>query len=175
MMRMIFLHTATILAILYGVSAQCKNYRNFALRGRATQSTIINSVWYGFYSAAINAIDGNKDPNFYHGSCSHTAWEPSPWWRVDLLKPYKIAYITITNRGDCCSERLNGAEILVGNSLGNNGNNNARCGLITSIPAGAAHRYYCNGMVGRYANVVLRGKSKCLQLCEVQVWTTDRH
>lgn len=50
-----------------------------------------------------------------------------------------------------------------------------RCGLITSIPAGAAHRYYCNGMVGRYVNVVLRGKSKCLQLCEVQVWTTDRH
>ncbi|CAI9616207.1 unnamed protein product [Staurois parvus] len=174
-MRMIFLHAVTFLGILCGVSAKCLSYRNVALQGRATQSSILNLVQHGYQSAAINAVDGNQDPYFYHGSCSHTHNELSPWWRVDLLKPYKIAYISITNRGDCCSERLNGAEILVGNSLSNNGNNNARCEVVTSIPAGATHKFFCHGIVGRYVNVVLRGKKEYLQLCEVQVWTADRH
>ncbi|CAI9603280.1 unnamed protein product, partial [Staurois parvus] len=149
--------------------------RNVALQGRAAQYAIINSAQYGFYSAAINAIDGNKDPNFYHGFCSCTHNGLSPWWRVDLLKPYKIVYITITNRGDCCSERLNGAEILIGSSLSDNGNNNPRCGLVTSIPAGGTQHFYCHGMVGRYVIVVLRGKAEFLQLCDVAVWTTDSH
>lgn len=94
---------------------------NLALRGRATQSSTYSGI-----TNAINAIDGNTDTNFYHGSCSCTNPDVSPWWRVDLLKPHKISQIVITNRGDCCGERLNGAVILVGNSLQNNGNNNPR-------------------------------------------------
>ncbi|XP_018430797.1 PREDICTED: uncharacterized protein LOC108803457 [Nanorana parkeri] len=164
-MRMIFLHTAAILWILCGVSAQ---YVNVALQGRATQSSVYQDYTQGFLTAAINAIDGNPDSNFFHGSCSHTHNDPSPWWRVDLLKPYKITYITITNRGDCCGERLNGAEILVGNSLTNNGNNNARCGVVTSIPNGGTQHFPCHGLVGQYVNVVLPGKSQFLHLCEVQ-------
>ncbi|XP_018430539.1 PREDICTED: fucolectin-1-like [Nanorana parkeri] len=148
--------------------------RNVALQGRATQSSLFISQRFGYQSAAINAIDGNQDPAFSHGSCSHTHNYPSPWWRVDLLRPYKIEYITITNRGDCCSERLNGAEILVGNSLANNGNDNHRCGVVTSIPAGGTQHVLCRGLVGRYVNIILRGKKQYLQLCEVQVWTKNK-
>ncbi|KAL0166467.1 hypothetical protein M9458_038311, partial [Cirrhinus mrigala] len=36
----------------------------------------------------------------------------------------KIPGGDITNRGDCCPERINGAQIRIGNSLENNGNNN---------------------------------------------------
>ncbi|XP_073481027.1 fucolectin-like [Aquarana catesbeiana] len=171
---MIFLHAVTFLGILCGVSAQCQSYRNVALQGRATQSSILTLVDHGYQSLAINAVDGNQDSYFYHGSCSHTNNDLSPWWRVDLLKPYRITFISITNRGDCCAERLNGAEILVGNSLTNNGNSNARCGVVTSIPAGKTQTFYCRGMVGRYVNIILRNKREYLQLC-VQVWTTDRH
>ncbi|XP_040204112.1 fucolectin-like [Rana temporaria] len=168
-MRMIFLHTVVFLWILCGVSAQ---YRNIALQGRATQSTIINDQRYGFLGAAVNAIDGNQDPEAFHGSCSHTHYHLSPWWRVDLLKPYKIAYITITNRNDY-SSRINGAEILIGDSLSDNGNHNPRCALITSIPSGATQTFYCHGMAGRYVNIIIRGKTEYLTLCEVQIWTAD--
>ncbi|CAI9596863.1 unnamed protein product, partial [Staurois parvus] len=143
---------------------------NVALQGRATQSSILRSSSSGYQSAAINAIDGNQDSDFSHGSCSHTHNDPSPWWRVDLLTPHIISHINITSRGDCCAERLNGAEILIGNSLSNSGNNNPRCGVVISIPAGGTETFVCSGMVGRYVNVILRGKSEYLHLCEVQVF-----
>lgn len=90
---------------------------NVALRGKATQSyKYPDPLGY-----AYNAIDGNRDSNYLAGSCTHTTEQTSPWWRVDLLEPYIVTSITVTNRGDCCPERLDGAEIHVGNSLLNNG------------------------------------------------------
>jgi len=58
------------------------------------------------------------------GSCSQTNADRDPWWRVDLGKVYKVKRVLITNRGDCCAERINGAQIRIGNNLENNGNNN---------------------------------------------------
>ncbi|XP_040204333.1 fucolectin-like [Rana temporaria] len=168
---MSFLHLAILVGILSAACAQNPLFpspptnRNLALRGRATQSSTFSGI-----TNAINAIDGNIDTNFYHGSCSCTNPDVSPWWRVDLLRPHKISQIVITNRGDCCGERLNGAVILVGNSLQNNGNNNPSCSEITYIPNGATQSFQCNGMVGRYVNIVLPGKQTYLQLCEVQVF-----
>ncbi|XP_051580682.1 fucolectin-4-like [Myxocyprinus asiaticus] len=98
---------------------------NLALRGQAVQSST-----YGHLVAA-NAIDGDK-----FKSCSHTAVDfNDPWWRLDLLDSYYISRVIITNRGDCCPERLDGAEILIGNSLENNGNNNPRCAVLYNITA----------------------------------------
>ncbi|CAJ0943518.1 unnamed protein product [Ranitomeya imitator] len=118
----------------------------------------------------LNAIDGNQDSDFSHGSCSHTDGDFSPWWRVDLLRSYRINRITITNRKYCCEERLNGAEILVGDSLYNNGNNNPRCAVVTTIPRGATQVFLCHDMVGRYVNVIVRGRNEYLHMCEVQVF-----
>ncbi|KAM4694452.1 uncharacterized protein O3C94_004946 [Discoglossus pictus] len=150
----------------------CKNYQyeNVALRGRAAQSTVYGNTAYGYVSDPIHAIDGNDDSNYYHGSCTHTLYDYAPWWRLDLLRPYKIARVTITNRGDCCGERLNGADILIGSSLANKGNNNPRCARINHIPAGATQTFQCNNMVGRYVNIVIPGKKEWLHFCEVQVF-----
>ena len=93
---------------------------NVALRGKATQSQRYSGQ-YDAFGAASNAIDGNRDSNYHAGSCTHTAAQTNPWWRVDLLESYIVTSITITNRGDCCPERLNGAEIHIGNSLQDNG------------------------------------------------------
>ncbi|XP_068136076.1 fucolectin-like [Hyperolius riggenbachi] len=174
--RMEFLHLAALLWILNVAAAQYyyPSYwpypppppgPNLALRGRATQSSVYTGI-----STAINAIDGNPDSNFNHGSCAITNYELSPWWRVDLLAPHKISQIIITNRGDCCGSRLNGASILIGNSLQNNGNNNPSCTQITSIGNGATQTFQCNGMVGRYLNIILPGQWNYLQLCEVRVY-----
>lgn len=46
---------------------------------------------------------------------------PTPGGELDS---YIVTSVTITNRRDCCPERLNGAEIHIGNSLQNDGAGN---------------------------------------------------
>ncbi|KAG9259548.1 hypothetical protein AMEX_G27849, partial [Astyanax mexicanus] len=139
--------------------------KNLALNGKATQSTLIENP----YAPAYNAIDGNTDSNYDHGSCTATTWQQNPWWRVDLLDEYTVTSITITNRGDCCAERLNGAEIHIGNSLVNNGNNNPWCAVISVDVNHPTMTFQCKGMEGRYVNVVIPGRNEFLILCEVEV------
>ncbi|XP_062395744.1 uncharacterized protein LOC134083436 [Sardina pilchardus] len=144
--------------------------KNLALYGKATQSDLVENPW-GQYSDAHNAIDGNRDPHFHHGSCTATDTQTNPWWRVDLLNSYIITSVIITNRGDYAPERLNGAEIRIGNSLQDNGNNNPVAGVISSIPAGRSLSFtWNNGIQGRYLNVFLPGTNKLLTLCEVEVY-----
>ncbi|XP_078504372.1 fucolectin-like [Lissotriton helveticus] len=163
--------TAAFVCTLLLVVDSAGTGENVALGGRATQSSILAGEWshQGYLAHAINAIDGNQDPNFLHGSCTHTDYQQNPWWRVDLLKPHKMYSISITNRNSH-PERLNGAEILIGNSPSNYGNNNARCAYISGIGAGATQTFYCHGMVGRYVNIIIQGRQECLALCEVQVF-----
>nr|Q9I930.1 RecName: Full=Fucolectin-2; Flags: Precursor [Anguilla japonica]BAB03524.1 fucolectin-2 [Anguilla japonica] len=140
---------------------------NVALRGRATQSAQLRGEHAGI-SHASNAIDGNRDSYFYHGSCSHTEGD-NPLWRVDLLQVYTITSVTITNRGDCCGERISGARILIGKHLENNGINNPECSTINIMAAGETRTFHCpQPMIGRYVTVYLP-KTGTLHLCEVEV------
>ncbi len=41
-----------------------------------------------------------------------------------MKEVHKVTRVIITNRGDCCEKRIVGAQIRIGNSLENNGNNN---------------------------------------------------
>ncbi|XP_036845097.1 uncharacterized protein LOC110532923 isoform X2 [Oncorhynchus mykiss] len=139
---------------------------NVALKGVASQSSLNG------YGNAHNAIDGNRDSDYYKRSCTHTEQETNPWWRVDLLDVTRVTAVTITNRGDVVPERLDGAEIRIGNSLENNGINNPRCVVISHIPAGKTYTFQCNEMEGRYVVVVIPGRSEWLTLCEVEVFAT---
>ena len=57
-------------------------------------------------------MDGGK--GLHYSKCAHTYEERDPWWRVDLGRVEPVAEVNILNRGDCCGNRLNGAEIRVG-------------------------------------------------------------
>ncbi|XP_069461097.1 fucolectin-4-like [Ambystoma mexicanum] len=159
-------------AFAYAVlSSSAAGYQveNVALGGRATMSSSHSSASVGYIGHATNAIDGNQNSNFHKGSCTHTEREMSPWWRVDLRTPHKIQYVTITNTVSE-PQRMNGAELLIGNSLANNGNNNPRCATISSIASGATETFQCNWMVGRYVNLIIRGREEWLTPCEVEVY-----
>ncbi len=93
---------------------------NLALKGTAVQSTTY------YHWGAANAIDGIRYAPGEASYCSITLNHLNPWWRLDLLEYYYIYKVSITNRADCCSERMTGVEIRIGNSLENNGNNNPR-------------------------------------------------
>ena len=79
---------------------------NIALFKPTSQSSSIE------VSYASNAVDGKKDLNYKN--CAHTKQESDPWWRVDLGRVEPVAEVNILNRGHCCGDRLNGAEMRVG-------------------------------------------------------------
>ncbi|XP_074539366.1 uncharacterized protein LOC141800602 [Halichoeres trimaculatus] len=136
---------------------------NIAKRGKVSQSSI------GFGGSPHRAVDGNRASDWHQGSCTHTNNDRRPWWRLDLGKRYKITTVTIYNRRDCCSNRLNGAEIRIGDRLDDNGNANTRCAVISSIPAGYSRTFQCKGMEGRFVNIVIPNRKEYLTLCEVEV------
>ncbi|XP_051949140.1 uncharacterized protein LOC127620084 [Xyrauchen texanus] len=139
--------------------------RNLALGTKAVQSSTYNEI-----GDAQNAIDGKSNSNYMLRSCTHTQIENDPWWRVDLLEVYIVTKVTITNRGDCCEERIEGAQIRIGNSLENNGNNNELASTVSSIPPGGTKTFKFKPIKGRYVNIFLSGGNKILTLCEVQVF-----
>ena len=71
---------------------------NFARRGYAT-SAAIKSKGY-----ARNAIDGNPDGIYSHGSCSQTIARYYPWWRLTLEFQILFQSVKIVNRADCCGK-----------------------------------------------------------------------
>ncbi|XP_051720706.1 uncharacterized protein LOC127496864 isoform X6 [Ctenopharyngodon idella] len=167
-MHMFFL--LWIFVMPYFTDTTTAKAKNLALYGKATQSDLVENPWSA-NGHASNAIDGNRDSHYEHGSCTATEVQDDPWWRLDLLDQYVVTSITITNRKDCCPERLNGAEIHIGNSLLNNGNNNPLAAKISSIPGGRSLTFkWEKGISGRYINVFIPGPSRLLTLCEVEVY-----
>uniref|UniRef100_A0A8C5R327 Fucolectin tachylectin-4 pentraxin-1 domain-containing protein n=1 Tax=Leptobrachium leishanense TaxID=445787 RepID=A0A8C5R327_9ANUR len=135
-----------------------------ALRGISSQS----STWDRL-GAAENAIDGSSSTDYNSGHCSHTAQDAPPWWRLDLTKVYNVTRVKVTNRGDCCSERIDGAEIRIGLSPEHGGTKNPKCAKITSLGLGEEEEYIC-GMVGQYVTVTIPDRPEYLTLCEVKVY-----
>ncbi|KAF4115241.1 hypothetical protein G5714_002730 [Onychostoma macrolepis] len=142
---------------VYGYLAE-----NLAVAGAAIQSST-SADWF-----AEKAIDRGLQ-QLYTG-CSSTLNETDPWWRLDLHDVYRVSRVVVTNRKDCCAEQINGAEIRIGNSLEKNGTNNPICAVIPAIPAGESYSYTCDGMEGRYVNLIIPGDMKILTLCEVKVY-----
>lgn len=99
-----------------------------ALEGVASQSSTFNE-----YGHPGNAIDGSPSSDYMQKKCSHTGLDINPWWTVDLRKRFDVFSIKIINRGDCCEERINGAEIRIGNSLRRDGTTNPSYGLMVSM------------------------------------------
>eukprot|EP00058_Branchiostoma_floridae_P015449 XP_002600937.1 hypothetical protein BRAFLDRAFT_79127 [Branchiostoma floridae] len=77
-------------------------------------------------------------------------------------------WISIFNRQDCCSERINPFNIHIGDS--DQASTNPMCGGDNQIDVNQPSiSVSCQGMKGRYVSVRLPGSSRILTLCEVQV------
>ena len=126
--------------------------------------------------AAANAVDGNVmiDGNIGHGDhCTHTddsGSSLSPWWMVDLGQVRAVRAIKIWNRGDCCSDRLQGFDIRIGTSASSYSTATA-CftGGTAPLTSPFTVQVDCEGS-GRYLYIGLPGRSAYLTLCEVEVY-----
>lgn len=84
------------------VDAIVTGLNNVAKGKPASQSTVSNG------GVPSRAVDGNRNGDWTKNSVTHTtvSEDCDTWWKVDLQDSYKIEYVAIFNRVDCCSERL---------------------------------------------------------------------
>ncbi|XP_078577504.1 uncharacterized protein LOC144862672 isoform X7 [Branchiostoma floridae x Branchiostoma japonicum] len=135
---------------------------NIALNKQATQSST------KYRGAAGRAVDGDVSPRYAENSCTHTAKESNPWWQVDLGKSQCVGRVVVTNREDCCSNRLEGFTVYVGDNP--DVYKNPTCGGPQSVGGKKLIEVDCGGKTGRYVGITLSGRRKTLTLCEVQVY-----
>ncbi|PSN44564.1 hypothetical protein C0J52_12430 [Blattella germanica] len=83
---------------------------NIAFRKPANQSTTVRG------GTAANGNDGERTTVHDGKRCTETMKEASPWWMVDLLRPYPVGVVRVTTRGCCGHQPLKDIEIRVGNS-----------------------------------------------------------
>ncbi|KAI8500095.1 hypothetical protein Bbelb_224120 [Branchiostoma belcheri] len=86
--------------------SQCAGSTTNIARGRSAQQS---SQLYG--KSAERAVDGNLDGDYYGNSCTHTDMDHQPWWRLDLGASKCVDRVVVTNRMDCCSDRLDGFKV----------------------------------------------------------------
>ena len=121
------------------------------------------------------AVDANTNTNYMEGFCTHTELSNNPWWRVDLETTRSVTSVKIWNRGDCCSDRLQGFEVWIGND-DSSYSENLRCSTGETAPLTSPYEVHvdCIG-TGRYLFIALAG-TNALSLCEVEVygWQGER-
>ena len=84
--------------------------------------------------------------------------------------PVNVSIIRITNRGDCCSERLSNFEIRIGDYFGVESDKSPTCGGLHTVE-GLSKVIKCpEPMVGEFLTIRIPGKLKVLSLCEVEVF-----
>ena len=106
-MRSLPLSLLSCTALLTSVPSQDVNV---ALGGFATRSAVS-----GWGDVPGNAIDGNRDGDWFHYSSIVTANTPNQWWQVTLLATTTVNEIRLFNRTDCCESRLSNFRVEVSN------------------------------------------------------------
>ncbi|XP_070546895.1 fucolectin-like [Ptychodera flava] len=118
------------------------------------------------------AVDGNKDSDLKKGnSCTFTDREYQPRWEVDLEQSFDIYEVVITNRQDCCVQRIKNAEIRVADS--ENFEENPVCGMMIlgKMAKSETITIRCGSETprrGRYVSIQLIDRGRNLNLCEVE-------
>jgi F5/8 type C domain len=130
---------------------------NLAAGKSASQSSTLNGA------GAFRANDGNTDGQFSDNSVSHTNFEASPWWQVDLGTVQSIGGVVVFNRTDCCTDRLSDFDIFISTD----GANWQQAAGVTG-PVLTRSEYIMR-VSARFVRVQLRG-SNYLSLAEVQVF-----
>lgn len=124
-------------------------------------------------NTASRATDGTAYVKFSLSSCSATAWQVAPWWRVDLEQSTFVNRVMLRNRDDAMGAQLTNFELRVGNSL--TVLSNRKCGDLHSAATGASVTITCGDQAGRYVSVNLLGPGvTMLSICEVSVFSAQQ-
>nr|ADR63290.1 F-type lectin [Pinctada imbricata] len=152
---------SSILHILKDEKADNGPLKNLAYKRETYQSTT--------FATSGKAVDGISNSQWVAGSCASTHSEQHPYWYVDLGKEHIIERIRITNRGDCCPERLHDVDVTV---AGHDKRFDAVCGTFSG-PGKASEKVVVQcpkRTKGRYVRLqITKGSNNVLTVCEVEV------
>uniref|UniRef100_H3APL6 Fucolectin tachylectin-4 pentraxin-1 domain-containing protein n=1 Tax=Latimeria chalumnae TaxID=7897 RepID=H3APL6_LATCH len=146
---------------VYGVPEECEKLPN---DGRIMHCSLWRSYCFHFFLSFCNDSNNAID-SIDSSTCSSTAFESNPWWKLEFSKTHAISRINITSKAGA---NLEGTEILIGNSLVNNGLGNPKCATVKN-QTGRDLSFCCNGMKGFYVVILFPGNNVSLALCDVQV------
>ncbi|XP_019631529.1 PREDICTED: uncharacterized protein LOC109475360 [Branchiostoma belcheri] len=121
-----------------------------------------------FKGAPGRAVDGNRNAIYAKKSCSHTAMERDPWWRVDLGSSQCVDRVVVVKRQHIGGHWLEGFQVYVGDNP--NVVENPTCGGKQSVAGKDVITVDCGGLTGRYVGIALPDKKQYLILCEVEVY-----
>jgi len=127
---------------------------NVAADGTPSQSST------GSNGLADRAIDGNTNGDYSANSCTHTGDTTDGWWRLDFAENILIGSVIIYNRQDCCGDRINGAQVIAGDT---------QCGTITYVSG--ENRYVVECPENTFTDFIMinAAENQYLTLCEVKV------
>ena len=126
-----------------------------------------------------NGVDGLT--GLHYTQCTHTYWNSDPkWWMVDLQDRHWIHEVSLLNRGDCCTYRLQNftVDMFAEDPREVSGfpkNLGEICGHRTpEVPGSQWANLLCNPrpLIGRFLRVVKWGYD-ALTLCEVRNYSND--
>ena len=142
---------------------------NHALGSFTSQSSV------GWGGLASYAVDGNTNGNYFQFSCTHTQREDNPFWYVSFEPDsVSVSAVRISNRQNCCSNRLSNFEIRIGDYYGKEAAISPKCGGLHTV-RGSSKVISCPNMVGRFLTITILGRNKFLTLCEVEVFGTSKY
>ena len=131
---------------------------NVALDKSTNQSSI------GWRGSSSRAVDGNTNGAWKVSSTTHTNSDNEAWWKVDLGGAHQVNKVTLSNRTDCCGNRLSDFHVdlldIDGNVIASE-DHSGTAGVTTDINLSADGVYS--------VRVQLYGKNY-LSLSEVQVF-----
>ncbi|XP_046368473.2 uncharacterized protein LOC124143516 [Haliotis rufescens] len=163
------------LAALVAV-ASANNFGSNIAQNRPTGSSSVFVNGVPPLTANSNlAVDGNFNSNFFGGSCfssADVATDPNPFWYVDLGSRVYVSGVTITNRGDCCADRLSGlrVEVFEMNPTTSAETPELCTTLSGGVALGQSIGLACSPLTtGRYLRISKPSATAPLTLCEVVV------
>ncbi|XP_046561217.1 uncharacterized protein LOC124270223 [Haliotis rubra] len=163
------------LAALVALAAANNFGQNIAQnRPTGSSSVFVNGVPPLTASSNL-AVDGNFNSNFFSGSCFSSdvsANDPNPFWYVDLGSRVYVSGVTITNRGDCCADRLSGlrVEVFEFNPTTSAETPELCATLSGGVALGQSIGLACSPLTtGRFLRISKPGATSPLTLCEVVV------
>ncbi|MCA0350475.1 MAG: discoidin domain-containing protein [Chloroflexi bacterium] len=152
------------------------NYTGSTRSNVAQGKNAVQSSTLAPQHGASVAVDGNPDG---YGTITHTNYDVSAWWQVDLGRNFNITSIDLWNRTDCCAERLRKIYVFASSdpfpvtnlSLTDLLNRPNTVSWYRADPLSAQKiSFNTNNTNMRYVRVQL-GRTEYLSLAEVQVWS----
>ncbi|XP_067661016.1 uncharacterized protein [Haliotis asinina] len=163
------------LAALLAV-AKASNFGFNIAQNRPTGSSSVFVNGVPAITASSNlAVDGNFNSDFFAGSCFSSdvpANDPNPFWFVDLGSRRYVSGLTLTNRGDCCADRLSGLtiEVFEFNPTTSTETPEFCAMVIGGVALGQTVSLSCSPTVtGRFVRIRKPAATDPLTICEVTV------